>query len=123
MGRASQRKGADGERELAEKLKEYGYDMKRGGSLSFGAVPDLVGLPGIHIEVKRVERLNVGAAMQQAIDDAARFNDGAPILFHRRNRNPWLVTMKLDDFMKLYTQGGRNGCSINSEESGCYSDS
>ncbi len=123
MGRASQRKGADGERELAEKLKEYGFDMKRGGSLSFGAVPDLVGLPGIHIEVKRVERLNVGAAMQQAIDDAARFNDGAPILFHRRNRKPWLVTMQLDDFMKLYMKGENNGYFVNTEESGCCPDS
>ena len=36
MGKSSQRKGADGERELSAKLSEYGYDTKRGGSLSFG---------------------------------------------------------------------------------------
>ena len=62
-GKSSQRKGADGERELAELLRGHGYDIRRGGSLSFGEVPDLMGLPGIHIEVKRVERLNVGEAM------------------------------------------------------------
>ena len=62
-GKASQRKGAGGERELAEILRTYGYSAKRGGSLSFGEVPDLVGLPGIHIECKRVERLNVSEAM------------------------------------------------------------
>jgi len=61
-----------------------------------------VGLPGIHVEVKRVERLNVGEAMAQAIRDAERFQDGAPVLFHRRNRRPWLVTMRLEDWMGLY---------------------
>lgn len=101
-GKRSQSKGAAGERELAALLRDYGYDIERGGSLSFGEVPDLVGLPGVHIEVKRVERLNVGEAMQQAIRDSDRFHDGAPALFHRRNRQPWLVTMRLDDWMKLY---------------------
>lgn len=101
-GRSSQRKGADGERELAALLAQYGYPVERGGSLSFGEVPDLVGLPGVHIEVKRVERLNVGEAMGQAIRDADRFHDGVPVLFHRRNRHPWLVTMRLEDWMGLY---------------------
>lgn len=101
-GRGSQRKGADGERELAAVLGNYGYDMKRGGSLSFGEVPDLVGLPGVHIECKRVERLNVPEAMQQAVNDSQRFKDGMPALFHRRNRQPWLVTIRLEDFMQLY---------------------
>ena len=102
MGKTSQRKGADGERELSGLLRQHGFDIQRGGSLSFGMVPDLVGLPGIHIEVKRVERLNVGEAMAQAIWDAERFHDGAPTLFHRRNRQPWLVTMRLEDWLELY---------------------
>lgn len=102
MGKSSQRKGADGERELIATLAQYGYQTERGGSLSYGEVPDVVGLPGIHIEVKRVERLNVQTAMEQAINDSERFKDGAPTLFHRRNRKPWLVTMRLDDWMKLY---------------------
>ena len=101
-GRSSQRKGADGERELARILTGYGYDLQRGGSLSFGDVPDMVGLPGVHIEVKRVERLNVPEAMGQAIRDSDRFHDGAPALFHRRSRSPWLVTMRLEDWMVLY---------------------
>ena len=40
MGRSSQRKGADGERELAGILRGRGYDIERGGSLSYGEVPD-----------------------------------------------------------------------------------
>lgn len=105
-GKGSQRKGADGERELADLLRRQGYDIRRGGSLSFGDIPDLVGLPGIHIEVKRVERLNVPEAMRQAIQDSARFHDGAPTVFHRRSREPWLVTMRLSDWMDLYRGTG-----------------
>ena len=46
MGKSSQRKGAAGERELAAILRGRGYDIERGGSLSYGEVPDLVGCLG-----------------------------------------------------------------------------
>ena len=105
-GRSSQRKGVRGEEELAAVLRGYGYEIKRGGALSFGEIPDLVGLPGVHIECKRVERLNVPEAMQQAVNDSQRFKDGMPALFHRRNRQPWLVTIRLEDFMQLYQGRG-----------------
>ena len=105
MSRSQQRKGADGERELVETLKGYGFETQRGGSETFGTVPDVVGLPGIHIEVKRVERLNISEAMKQAICDSLRFRDGLPAVFHRRNRQPWLVTMRLADWMTLYRRG------------------
>ena len=104
MGKSSQRKGADGERELSALLQNHGFDIRRGGSLSFGDVPDLVGLPGVHIEVKRVERLNIYEAMAQAIRDSERFHDGVPAVFHRRNRQPWLVTMRLEDWMQIYNK-------------------
>ena len=102
MGSKSQRKGASGERELATILRERGYDCQRGGSLTFGEVPDLTGLPGIHAEIKRVEKLNVVEAMEQAIRDSQRMQDGVPALFHRRNRKPWLVTMRLVDWLELF---------------------
>lgn len=102
MGRSSQRKGADGERELAALLHQYGHEVRRGGSLSYGSLPDLYGLPGVHIEVKRVERLNLAEAMKQAERDAERFKDGFPTVFHRRNRGEWLVTMRLANWVDLY---------------------
>lgn len=105
MSKSQQRKGADGERELVSILKEYGFITERGGSQTFGTVPDVAGLPGIHIEVKRVERLNVHEAMQQAVRDSERFQDGMPTVFHRRNRSQWLVTMRLDDWMRIYKGG------------------
>lgn len=100
-GRSSQRKGAAGERELAALLREYGYSVERGGSLSFGEVPDLTGLPGVHIECKRAEQLRPYDWMAQAERDAARFG-GMPAVFFRRSRSPWLVVMKLGDWMGLY---------------------
>ncbi len=102
MGKSSQRKGAAGEQELVRILQRAGYAVERGGSQTYGTVPDIVGLPGVHIECKRQERLNLSAAMAQAIRDAQRFQDGAPAVFHRRNREAWMVTMLLSDWIKLY---------------------
>lgn len=102
MGRASACKGAEGERELARLLEAEGYNMKRDGTQTYGTVPDLRGLSGIHMEVKRVEKLNISKAMNQAERDSQRFHDGAPTVFHRRNREPWYVTMKLTDWLRLY---------------------
>jgi Holliday junction resolvase len=96
------RKGADGERELARLLHEHGFQTERGGTCSYGTAPDLSGLPGIHIECKRVERLNIHKAMDQAKADSKKFRDGAPTVFHRIDRGSWLVTMNFDDWIKLY---------------------
>ena len=103
-GKASQGKGAAGERELAVLLREYGYPVERGGYLSFGEVPDLTGLPGIHIECKRAEQLRPYSWMAQAERDAARFG-GMPAVFFRRSRSPWLVVMKLEDWIQVYNSG------------------
>ena len=101
-GRTSQRKGRAGELELAKILQTHGYDVQPGQAVSYGATPDLTGLPHIHIESKRSERLNIHAAMAQAERDADHFQDGLPVVFHRRNRSGWLTTMRLDDWLALY---------------------
>lgn len=105
MPKKSQQKGKRGEIELTEILRNAGHNAIWGGSQTFGTVPDIRGLPEIHIECKRNERLNISNAMQQSITDAERFNDGAPCVFHRRNRENWLVTMRLDDWLKFYERG------------------
>ena len=103
MGRSQQRKGRAGELELSRLLQEYGCNVQPGRAQSYGDVPDVSGLPGVHAEVKRVERLNISQAMAQAVRDAEHFQDGAPTVFHRRNREPWLVTMRLPDWLELYS--------------------
>ena len=97
----SKAKGGRGERELAAVLRELGYDAHRGQQFAGGIdSPDVKGLPGIHIECKRVENLNIHKAYEQATKDA----DGKaiPAVFHRRNRAPWMVTLSLGDFMEIY---------------------
>ena len=102
----SRQKGKRGELEAAHLLREYGFEARRGQQFSgANGDPDVVGLPGIHLEVKRVEKLNLEAAMQQSITDA-RINE-IPIVMHRKNRGQWLVTMTFEDWMKLY-QGGQD---------------
>lgn len=101
----SKQKGKRGELELVRKLKEYGYTTRRtvqyNGKADEGAA-DLQGLDGIHIECKRVEKLNLYDAMAQASYDAK--SNELPTVFHRKNNCEWLVTMKLDDWVKLYRE-------------------
>lgn len=103
MGSRSQRKGRKGELELTGILNEHGIPARPGAPASYGRTPDVVGVPGLHVEVKRAERLNLPAAMLQAVQDAVKFG-GLPAVFHRRNRTPWLVTMRLEDYLLLYSK-------------------
>lgn len=97
----SRNKGAKGERELAAKLREYGYNCRRGQQYSgANGDADVVGLPGVHIECKRVEKLNLYDAMSQSARDAR--NGETPVVFHRRNNKEWLVTLRLNDYMNMY---------------------
>lgn len=99
----SKQKGARGERELSSKLKEYGYNTRRGQQYcGANGDADVIGLSGIHIECKRVERLNIYDAISQAKSDAKEGE--LPTVFHRKDRSEWLVTMTFDDWMKLYKE-------------------
>lgn len=98
----SRQKGARAERELAKVLSDLSAFSCRRGQQYSGANgdADVVGLPMIHIECKAVERLNLRDAMAQAESDARE--DEIPVVMHKKNRKPWLVTMSLEDFMKMY---------------------
>lgn len=97
----SKEKGKAGEREFARLCREHGFaNARRGQQYSGIEGDDVVGLDGIHVEVKRVERLNISNALQQSIRDSKE--DEIPIVAHRRNREEWKITMRADDFFKLY---------------------
>lgn len=99
----SREKGKRGELELSHKLKEYGYDCRRGQQYcGADGSADVVGLPGIHIECKRVEKLNLYDAMAQSKRDTRK--NELPAVFHRKNHCEWLVTMPLEEFMKIYRE-------------------
>ena len=98
----SREKGKRGERAVAALFREYGFDAKRGQQYHGGPdSPDVVGVPGLHIEVKRTERLNLYDALAQAKRDAG---EDLPVVIHRKNDSPWVAIMDFDDFMKLYRE-------------------
>ena len=112
----SRRKGVVGEVEISHILNGYGYETRRGQQFSgANGDADVVGLPGIHLEIKRVERLNIDKALEQSIrdtyaDEIRQGTDLIPVVMHRSNndrkkdstKGTWKVTLRLDDFMKIY---------------------
>lgn len=103
----SKNKGRNGELEFAHECQKYGFEdvhrtAQTNGKLEH-SLADCEGLPGIHIEVKRVERLNIDDAMEQSIRDLKTKKEHRfPVVFHRKNRKPWKATMLLEDWMELY---------------------
>lgn len=97
----SRQKGARGERELASKLREHGFDARRGQQYSgANGDADVVGLPGVHIEVKRVERFSLYDALAQSKSDAR--HGELPVVMHRKNNCEWVVVQPLDDWLEMY---------------------
>ena len=64
-------------------------------------IEDVVGLPKMHVEVKRVERLDLYGAMAQAISECG---ESKPMVAHRRNNTEWLITMRASDWFGLYRE-------------------
>lgn len=106
MGRSSRDKGKRGEREVAALLRERGHDARRGVQYHGGpGSPDVTGLPGVHIEVKRTEQLRLYDALAQSMADAG---DGeVPTVWHRRNGERWVVVMDAEDFLDMYERQRR----------------
>lgn len=95
----SRNKGKVGEREAAKAISEcLGCTMRRGQQYSGVEGQDIVGMCGVHWEVKRVEKLNLANALQQAIRDAG---DNVPAIIHRASQQPWIVSLRLVDVMRF----------------------
>ena len=100
----SKRKGNGGGRELLSILQAVGVaernDQRYTGGVDNPDISFTLGGRRFHVECKRAERFNAYAAMEQAEHDAN--GHAVPVVMHRRNRAPWLVVMKLSDWVKLY---------------------
>ena len=96
----SRAKGAQGEREWAAYLKQSIDPLARRGVQYSGSAdsPDVFTALPLHFEVKRVEKLNIDQAKDQATRDCG---EKLPIVAHRKNRKEWLVTIKAKDLMDL----------------------
>ena len=101
MGKASRDKGKRGELEVAHIMQSYGYDARRGQQFSgLQGDADVVGVPGLHLEIKRVKTLRLDDAMEQSIRDAREGE--IPVVIHRKDKQPWRITLGLEDFMQFY---------------------
>ena len=100
----SRQKGKRIERQWRDELREAGFLKAFRGQQYCGAAgnADVVcpELPTIHFEVKGVQNLNVLAAMKQAIADSAK-SGRTPTVAHKKNGEPWLVTMLAADWLRL----------------------
>jgi Holliday junction resolvase len=102
-GKASRDKGARREREFAELLREYGFEAHRGRQYHGGpGSPDVVSdVPGVHFEVKGVEKLNLHAALDQAIGDC----DGTiPIVAFKKSRRDWVAILRMSDMLNILVE-------------------
>lgn len=125
-GRSSKVKGASGERELAHFLQDLlGINSRRGRQFcGREGAPDVVvdetikldGIDGLHIECKRVEKLNLYNAITQSKSDAR--TGEIPIVCHRQNNKKWLLSVELEELPKLarwvlaaLEKGETDGCS------------
>lgn len=103
----SKQKGARFERTLASRFREYGYEARRTAQYcgNTGDASDVVGLPGIHVEAKHQEKMELYKWMSQAIRDAeAGEGNKLPAVFHKKNNADILVTMRLEDWFNLYCE-------------------
>ena len=116
-GRAMKARGDAFERELAAHINErVGTSAFRaplsGGGRLYSAGPwgaggsDLMGTPGLHIEAKRVEKLDFPGALRQA--QTALTKTGSPdipVVINRRNHQKTgdsYALLRLDDLLVLY---------------------
>lgn len=102
MGKINSRqKGKVGELELAALFRANGFPQSRRGVQYKGGPEseDVTGLPGHHVECKRVETLHLYPALQQAQKDAGPSE--TPIVFHRRNREEWVAILHADDYLLM----------------------
>ena len=104
MSNPQKAKGDGYERELAAYINDNtGLDCSR-APLSGGA--DLLGVPNLFIEAKRVERLNFHDAMRQAERNrTSRATDDVPVVINRKNRmktGDSLCLLRLDDLLTFY---------------------
>lgn len=106
MGKSERRKGQVAERDVAAILSEYGFIARRtplsGGMDWKGDLRSPDGespIPGVHIEVKRQERLYIPSWIRQAEADCPE-GDTAIVVF-RQSREPWRVVATLEHYLSI----------------------
>ena len=103
----SRQKGKVGELELAKFFRDHGFDDARRGVQYKGGgdSPDVAGLPGFHVECKRVEKGNLYDWLDQATQDAAPGD--TPLVCHRRNHRTWVAILPLTTLLRMINENSQ----------------
>lgn len=107
MGKLSRDKGARFERKVVALFKEFGYHACRPAQYcgNTGQAADVTGVPFLHLECKHCEKMRLYEWMEQADRDTKAEGKGnKPVVIHKANNKPILVTMHFEDFMDLYRE-------------------
>ena len=93
-------KGKRAEREIAKLLGDLlGTPCRRSQQHAGGTdSADVVGIDGLHIEVKHQERMRLYEWIAQAENDCG---GNLPVVMHRANQKQWLCTVPLEMLLSL----------------------
>ena len=114
----AKRKGSAGEREAAHALNAVLPHAKARRAQQYcghATAADLVceGLPGIMVEVKRKQALNLHKTMDKSLEDC--IDEQTPVIIHRKDNCEWLLTVRLEDvpamMWKFLREGSPKGIS------------
>lgn len=104
----SNQKGKRREREFAQILRDFGFKARRseqycGANGDADVVSNIFDLAPYesYFEVKARERHNLYDDLEQAYDDSEGRPFALPIIAHKKNAKPWLITMAAVDFLDL----------------------
>ena len=98
MSKSQRDKGLRGEREVAKAFELAGFPVRGlegSGDHLVVCSADLT----LHVESKRHEALRMGDWSKQAEAEAPQGT--VPVVAYRRSREPWRVSLLLDDFVAL----------------------
>ncbi len=98
-------KGKRAEREIVALLRHEGYNVRRGQQYCGAAGDaDVVGLPGVYIEVKRRLLKTISDWLHKALCETLKGQGDYPVVFHRGDHEDWMVTMYFEHWVKIYRE-------------------
>jgi len=111
----SKQKGARGEREFAQLLRDHGFEARRGQQYcGANGDADVIcdSLPQFHFEVKRTETLNLkkailqsqadcGKKMQENLNRIGVHSTIVPVVMHRYSGGKWMAIIEANEFLKM----------------------
>jgi len=102
VGKMSRAKGARGEREFRDLLREHGFEARRGQQFAGGPdSPDVVTDLPCHVEVKRTETFSPSYLLQAERDAHPALQ---PAVFWKRNGWKWCAFVCAHHYVALWKE-------------------